>query len=425
MAKDDDQTDGTRLPTVGALRWLFHGYESFVFVVALGPILGDLLSPYAASSLYFYAGVVLAATLLGWAVGGAVRALTVGVIGRANAVTVGLLGYAVVAGLTAASETFLAFAVLRFLAGAFLGIGGEPTSIVARTTDDRYTGSISAGFGGGMVLASVAWAAFQMFDPQFLAPVFGPESWRYLFAIGVLPAIATPFVRRVAGSAQLTENDDQTDVLSIGDMFRGSLRRRTIVAAALAFAALAGWWGVVAWLPAYATTVVEGYGLANPSLWAAIAGVCYGIGGIAGSLTADTIAERIGRVGSLLVMAIGSLSTVFGLFLLIRTPLLFSVMAVIVGYFTVGQFGWLSMSLPELVPSDGTGITVVWTLARLAAVPLPILIGYEIAVFDGINTVVAASATVYAVGILAVCYLPEQETLMTDSRSRPIAETNG
>ncbi|WP_435077725.1 MFS transporter [Halococcus sp. AFM35] len=425
MAGDDYQTDDARLPAAGALRWLFRGYETFVFVVALGPILDDLLSPYAASSLYFYAGIVLAATLLGWAVGGTARALTINVVGQVNAITISLLGYAVVAGLTAASETFLAFAIFRFLAGAFLGIGGELTNAAARTTDDRYTGSVSAGFGGGIVLASVAWAVLQTFDPQFLAPVFGPGPWRYLFAIGVLPAIATPFVRRVAGSAQLTRNDDRTDTISIGDMFRGLTRRRTIVAAALAFAALAGWWGVVAWLPAYATTVTEGYGLARPDLWAAIAGACYGIGGIAGSLTAGTIAERIGRVGSLLVMAIGSLSTVFGLFLLIRTPVLFSVMAVVVGYFTVGQFGWLSASLPELVPSDGTAIAVVWATARLVAVPLPILIGYEIAVFDGIDTVVAASAAVYAVGILAVCYLPERETLMTDSRSRPAAETNG
>lgn len=414
-----DGTDG-HLPTVGTLRWLLRGYEAFVFVVALGPILNDLLSPSAAPSLYFYAGVVLAATLLGWAVGGVVRSFAVGVVGRANAATVSLLGYAIVAGLTAASGTFLVFASLRLLAGAFVGLGGEPTSASA-TADGRRTGTASAGFGGGIVLTSVAWAVLQLFEPGFLASTIGPEPWRYLFVVGVVPVLAIPLVRRSARAVPAT--DGSTNGPSEG--FDGSHRRRTAVAVAAAFGALAGWWGVVAWLPTYAGVVAEGYGLANPDHWAAVAGACYGVGAIGGALTADRITERIGRVGSSLVVVIGAFATAFALFVLVHTPLLFAAVAAVVGYFTGGQFGWLAAFLPTLVPGE-SGLETVWALARLAAVPLPLLIGYEITVFDGIDTVVAAGVGVYAVGILAACYLPERTTPTTDSRPGATpAETNG
>ena len=89
---DDDTTAGSSRPMGGFLSWTFRGFETFVLVVALAPILDSLVSPIYGPSIPFYAGVALGATLLGWALGGAVRTLTVGLVGRRNTATYSVLG---------------------------------------------------------------------------------------------------------------------------------------------------------------------------------------------------------------------------------------------------------------------------------------------------------------------------------------------
>ena len=256
---------------------------------------------------------------------------------------------------------------------------------------------------------------------RFLSGVVGTESWRYLFLVGVVPALFVLFLRRTAEPATDEREDESGNageaVVPVSDLVSRSLRRRVVLGSAVVFAATAGWWGTATWIPLYAGDVAEGAGLANPGLWSAVAGVCYGIGGIVGYATVEPIADRVGRVGSLLLLLVGSLVSVPALYLVVATPLLFSAVAAVVGYVTLGQFGWAHVYLSELFPRAArtTALEAVHTLARLVAVVVPVLVGFEIATFDATTSVVATVAVLYAVGILAALFLPS-------GMDRPVAE---
>jgi MFS family permease len=436
MVWNDDRTSARfRLSAGGFLSWTFRGYEAYVLVVALGPILDALLSPFAASSLYFYAGIALGATLLGWGVGGLLRGLTVRAIGRRNTATYAVLGYAIFTGLTALSQSFLVFIGLRFLTGVMLGSEGErgSTLLAATHPDDRRArggGSVHAGFGVGILLASVAWLALQVLNPQLLARYVGTGAWRYLFVIGVLPAIFVLYLRRTAepsdreveAATDEADRDEAPDesVGLTGLFGRKSFRGRVIVGVVLVFAAVAGWWGITAWIPVFASDIAEGAGVAQPARWGAIAGICYGIGAIAGCLTVEPITDRIGRIGSLMFMLIGSFATVQVLFLLIRTPYLLLAAVAVIGYFSVGQFGWFAVHLPEVFPREAreTGLGAIYTAARLVGFAFPILVGIEITYFEGLTTVVPSLGAVYGVGIFVALFLPlGRETSAAEHRS--------
>ncbi|HET7323556.1 MAG TPA: MFS transporter, partial [Halococcus sp.] len=371
-----------------------------------------------ASSLYFYAGIVLAATLFGWGVGGVLRGLTVRFIGRRNTATYSVLGYGIFTLLTAFSGTYLVFVSLRFLTGVMLGSAGEGESVfLAEThTDGRHArggGSVYAGFGFGILLASVAWFVIQTLDPQLLSGSLGAGAWRYLFIIGVVPMIFTLYLRRRAEPPeQRAEERDSgaepTPITLSGIFGSSSLRGRIVVCVVTLFASIAGWWGIAAWIPIYASSIATDAGLAQPIRWAAVAGVVYGIGAIVGCLTVEPITDRIGRIGSLMFMLIGAGAAVQVLFLLLRTPYLLLVFVAVFGYFSVGQLGWFAVYLPELFPRAGRGVALgtIYTIARLLAVFFPILVGIEITYFEGLTTVVPSLAMVYGVGIFVSLFLP-------------------
>ena len=81
---------------------------------------------------------------------------------------------------------------MRFLVGVCIGsewVTG--TSIVAELWPDKNRGKgvglMQTGFGVGFFLASVAWF--------FIFPI-GPNAWRVMFLLGVVPALLTLWIRR-------------------------------------------------------------------------------------------------------------------------------------------------------------------------------------------------------------------------------------
>src|SRR5258707_7999513 len=52
------------------LGWLFDGYETYALIISVGVALRQLLDPSQYPQIPFYAGTVIAITLLGWGIGG-------------------------------------------------------------------------------------------------------------------------------------------------------------------------------------------------------------------------------------------------------------------------------------------------------------------------------------------------------------------
>src|SRR5205085_11694917 len=186
------------------LGWLFDGYETYALVISVGVALRQLLDPSQFPQIPFYAGTVIAITLLGWCIGGLIGGVIADYLGRKRTMLLAILAYSITTGLSAFAWDWISFAVLRLLVG--IAIGSEwvtGASIVSELWPDRARGKgvglMQCGLGIGFFLASLAWL--------FISPL-GPSSWRYMFVLGILPAVLTLWVRRAIPESERWERID-------------------------------------------------------------------------------------------------------------------------------------------------------------------------------------------------------------------------
>jgi MFS family permease len=400
--------------------WMFDGYENYAFVLVMPIAVRQLVGPDHLARLALYSGAVLAATLLGWATGGLVFGVLSDYVGRKRVLMLSILWYALFSGLTFFSSSYRSLVLCRFLTG--LGLGAEwgaGTAIVAElwpaSWRGRAAGALQAAFGVGFFLASAIWL--------FVGPL-GPQSWRYMFLIGALPAFMLLYIqrgveesplwlsvrdrRRLARSRvaarQETSSDDRrlaqfTLSYLMGDAV---LRRRLVVLLAMSISTVVGWWSVSTWIPQYAGQLAAAAGR-DAQRWSSLAGLTYNIGAIAGYVAFGTMADLWGRKPAIQSFYVGALALSLCLFLLVHAPVAALVVAGANGFFTLGQFSWMTVYLPELFPTAvrGSAISLVFNASRYVAALGPLAAGWIIATKGSIAGPAAAIACIYVVGVLA------------------------
>jgi MFS family permease len=77
-------------------------------------------------------------------------------------------------------------------------------------------------------------------------------------------------------------------------------------------------------------------------------------------------------------------------------------MAAANGFFSGGQFAWVTIYLPELFPTRvrGSAISLVCNSSRIVAGLGPLLTGWLVSFFGGIGTAAAMVSLVYVVGLV-------------------------
>ena len=138
------------------LGWLFDGYETYALIISVGVALRQLLDPSQFPQIPFYAGTVIAITLLGWGIGGLIGGVVADYIGRKRTMLLAILAYSIMTGLSAFAWDWWSFVILRFLVG--VAIGSEwvtGASIVAELWPDKNRGKgvglMQTGFGIGIL----------------------------------------------------------------------------------------------------------------------------------------------------------------------------------------------------------------------------------------------------------------------------------
>ena len=170
----------------------------------MGPALRQLLEPSLYPEIPAYAGTIIAINLLGWGIGGMIGGVLADYLGRRRMMMIAVLAYSLTTGLSAFSFNWPSFAILRFLVG--IAVGSEwatGSSMVAELWPDRARGKgaglMQCGLGIGFFIASLVWL--------FVNPL-GPGSWRYMYMLGVLPALLTLWIRRSIPESRLWEETD-------------------------------------------------------------------------------------------------------------------------------------------------------------------------------------------------------------------------
>jgi MFS family permease len=357
---------------------------------------------------------------VGWATGGVIFGIVSDYLGRKRVLMLSILWYSVFSGLTFFAPSYQILMVCRFLTG--LGLGAEwgaGTAIVAElwpaTHRGRAAGILQSAFGAGFFVASVAW---------FFVGQSGPESWRYMFVIGALPALMLLYIQReveespmwleardrrrrvkaraAAGGTPSIEDKKVAQFTLAYVLSDAQLRRRIALLLLMSLSTVVGWWSISTWIPLYAGQLAAAAG-EGAQRAASLTGVTYNIGTVAGYVVFGILADQRGRKATIQLYYVGSFAMTIGLFLFVTSPSVMLFVAGINGFFTLGQFSWMSVYLPELFPTAvrGTAISLVFNASRFVAALGPLFAGYLIATTGSIPMTAVAMSFVYIVGMIA------------------------
>ncbi len=408
------------------LGWLFDGYETYALLLTVGPAMHSLLEPSQYAQIPAYAGTIVAITLLGWGIGGVCGGVLADYIGRKRTMIYAILGYSLLTGLTAFSFNWISFALLRFLVG--IAIGSEwatGSSMLAelwpQNARGKGAGLMQCGLGIGFFLASFIW---------LFVSGFGPEAWRYMFVIGILPALLTVWIRtsidesevwkqtdarrkearaRKDSGAVLTAEEQGLNRFTVADLFaEPETRRRTILVFLMSLTTTLAWWGISSWVPPYVASVATKAGLPGAQ-WASYAGMAYNFGAILGYASLGFLADKFGRKPITMVYFALAFVMTPVLFLWTQDLTLLLIAAAVNAFFTLGQYSWMPVWLPELFPtrSRATGLAFTFNAPRFIAFLGPLFAGVLIVQFGGFSHAAMTIACIYFLGFCVAPFLPE------------------
>ncbi len=408
------------------LGWLFDGFETFALILTVEPAMRGLLDPSQFGQIPAYIGVVIAVTLLGWGVGGMVGGVLADYIGRKRTMILAIMAYSIMTGLSALAFDWVSFVILRFLVG--IAIGSEwstGTSMMAEVWPDEARGRgaslMQCGIGIGFFIASLVW---------LIMGTLGPDAWRYMYLLGILPALLTLWIRtsipeseawersdekrraalaRLRSGAELAPAERQLTQFTIVDLFAAEeCRRRLIIVFLMSLSTTLAWWAISSWIPPYVASVAAKSGL-SPQQWASYAGLAYNFGGILGYVALGFLADRIGRKPVAMIWFALAFAMTPLLFLGPQALSFLLLAAAINGFFTLGQYSWMPVWLPELFPTRlrATGVAFAFNAPRFIAFLGPLLAGQLIVSFGGFGQAAMTFAYIYILGFAAALFLPE------------------
>jgi MFS family permease len=282
-------------------------------------------------------------------------------------------------------------------------------------------GWLQCGAGIGGILASLIWLAIG--DS-------GPDAWRYMYLIGVLPALLTLWIRRnIPESARWEEANERRRAahaqrqrgvalegvdaaltrFTVIDLFSDrSVRRPLILSFLMMLSVTFAFWGVATFIPTYVGGIAAKAGLSAPKI-AGYASLITNICGTLGFISLGFLADAIGRKPTAML---------WYAMCLILTPVVYLgawdlhvlfIWVGIFGFFTLGIWAWAPVWLPELFPTRirGTAVAFVFNAPRFISCVGPLIAGTLIVSLGGYGPAATIVGLFFVLGFLAAPFLPE------------------
>lgn len=377
--------------------WLLDGMDFMVYPLVIGTLIGLWQIDRAS------AGFAVTLTLLFSAAGGWAAGYLSDRIGRVLTLQVTILWFSLFSLLCAFAQDFTQLMVLRALLG--LGFGGEWAAgavLIGETIRAQYrgraVGCVQSGWAIGWGLAVLVQAALFTLLPA-------EQAWRWMFALGALPALLVFYVRRNVEEPELAQRRRAGGGgARIWEIFGPDALRTTVLASLLGVGAQGGYYAIMTWLPSFlrderGLTVVGSAGY----LGSVIAGA------FAGYLVGAWLADRVGRRRLFQWFALGAAAIVLAYTLLPITPGMMLVLGFPLGFFASGYFAGFGAFLTELFPTRlrGSGLGFCYNFGRGLGALFPTLVGALAAALSLAGAMAAFALLAYGLMFAAATVLPE------------------
>ena len=387
------------------LGWMFDGLDMHIYTLVATPFVAQLLVlPRTDKQVGEKGALINAAFLIGWALGGAFFGRIGDVMGRSRALCLTILCYAGFTGLSAISTEWWHLMVFRFLSA--LGIGGEwavGASLLSETWPKRWRPWIAAtlqtAVNIGVLLACFFGYLFENAEP------------RYIFLVGVFPALIVLWIRRAVPETEEWHAARASSEKPPGltDLFRGAAAKTTWIVLAICGVSLTAHWTFMFWQQKYIRDLPEVRDLssAGQNRAAVIALMVLMAGSILGNYAAAAVARAVGYR-----KAVVSFCLIYGVVMGVTFLEARAHFAILIGFFFIGLcqgvFGLFTMCLPPLFPTllRTTGAGFCYNIGRLIAAGGTVFFGLFTKVGDVRQALLyAAILFIPAAGI--ACWLPE------------------
>jgi MFS family permease len=403
------------------LGWTLDAADFGLYSLVLRPALTELLGGNPPLSQIGRVGGLLSMMgLLGWAVGGFVFGIYADYVGRVRALATSILIYSVFTAMQGLAQGTWDFALYRFIAG--LGTGAElmvGIPLLAETLGETHRAKIAG--------CMMTGGALGTFLGAWTYGLVGGYGWRWVFFVGVVPALLLAVVRRrmiepdrfgavqerrqtVRAGQQVAEDDHQFMRFVPLQLFTPELRRNTIVGLLFGLGSLLAIWTTNIWLPTILSLMVQRGGITGAD---AVPFVSHGImlwslGGIAGYIVFGFVADMIGRRATISLWSAGTIIAGLTLYLGLSTyEPYYPIVLPIFGFFVFGTFSGFAIYLPELFPTHVRSTAVGFTTgtARVVTSFGPLVAGLMVGAFGGSFNNVTAFMTCFALlSIIAMLF---------------------
>jgi len=384
-----------------AAGWALDGMDFMIYPLVIGTIIALWKVDAGMAGL---AGTV---TLLSSAIGGWLGGYLADRIGRVHTLQFTILWFSFFSLVCALVQNFDQLLLARAILG--LGFGGEWAAgavLMGEAIRPQYrgraVGSVQSGWAVGWGLAVLAQAILFSALPAETA-------WRWMFAIGALPALLVFYLRRYVTEPEIAAATRAKHAQSgahppLWEIFSGPVLKTTVLASLMATGCQGGYYAVTFWVPRFLTTERKLSIVSSTGYLAALI-----IGSFIGYLVGAWLADRIGRRNLFLTFSIGAIAVVLLYTQLPLTNEMLWVLGFPLGFFASGYFSGMGAFLTELYPTRlrGSGQGFCYNFGRGIGALFPYLVGALSTTTTLGNAIAIFAVAAYGVFFLAAFALPE------------------
>jgi len=425
---------------MASLAWLFDCLDQQIFLIARNDALTDLLpkgtSPEMIKEYGFTATSIF---LIGWATGGMIFGSVGDRIGRAKTLTLTVFLYSVCTGLSAFSQSWIDFAIYRFLTG--LGVGGVFGLAVALVADGLPSNARTGALGTLQALSAVGNIAAGLVGIilGYLVSIHvidAASSWKYMFLVGAVPAFLCIFLQiklKEPDAWVVARQEGRAKGVKFGSyasLFgEAEWRTSALFGMLLCIVGVIGVWGIGFMSPELVKDVIS-RNLADQGVeaskipgmtksWVSFNMICQNIGAFFGMISFTYLAQAIGRKKTFAIGFVAAMLATIGYFQNfngVNDIWMSSVM----GFCQLALFAGFAIYLPELFPLRlrSTGTSFCYNVGRFVAAGGVFGLGKLQAILakeangvtekiDAFRNTCSYMSVIFLIGLVAIYFLPE------------------